>query len=201
MADAICRYCLDGPSADNPFLGSPLCRCAGTGADIHARCFRRWYRIQLDEGQPLRCPVCKGPYRREHCPALETLPPHGLSNFMLSTPILMSGFLYYIIVFHLFYWKLPADTIDPAVASFLIQRIVHVIYVALFAKNFKVNNFLLYIDIVGLDYCVMLLAHTYLWPFIDRGNLAAVFVSNFLLGAYWQKHIKTLKRINEMVAA
>jgi hypothetical protein len=185
--DALCRYCLDSGGT----LISP-CDCKGSGGSVHQSCFRTWYRIQLDQGVPLRCPVCGSPYRAEFCPVYELIPSkRTVSSFLLHNPYILSLFVYYGQIVRVALVK-PQSPFDP----FYLQSILHAIYFAIFLKAASVKNWRLYLQQVGLYYQILIVSKLFLWTRVVHGDTLAMSLNTVLLAGYWRIHLRGLESVN-----
>jgi hypothetical protein len=186
--DALCRYCLESDG----ILISP-CECKGSGGSVHQSCFRTWYRIQLDQGVPLRCPVCDSPYATEFCPVYELIPSsRTVSCFLLHNPYILSLFVYYGQVVHVAFLREYRGAFDPL----YLQTILHAIYFAMFLKAASVKNWRLYLQQVGLYYQILIVSKVFLWTRVVHGDTLAMSLNTVLLAGYWRIHLRGLESVN-----
>ena len=186
--EEVCRYCLD-PETERNYYISP-CICSGSVGQVHIRCFKHWYRIQVLSAQPLTCPICKTGYKKEYSPALEMAPSRRtLTVFFLSNPPLLSLFAYYGYIC----FANRIHSTDP----YLVQGVIHATYFILFLRSARVRNPLLYVRAAGYRYCIVLMFHWYLWIYILERNVLCGFAADFLLSLYWNIHMSTLEKIND----
>lgn len=194
----LCRYCLEPEEPRGNSLISP-CICVGTVGRVHTKCFRRWYKIQLERGDALECPICKSPYNDSFCPRFERIPENTYITFFLGNTLLVNFGIHYVwILYDGFHKKkLTHDIFEGG--EFYLQIGLHAAYLLLFFREVRIRNRALYFAVSGLNYLVYFSMHIWLWMQALEGGSLYGFSMTLLLSMYWRFHVQALKNINVLL--
>ena len=199
-----CRFCLesDEEGEENPLINP--CDCKGSAKYVHWDCLRRWAKTNpVANGHS--CKVCTSEFHVELFAPLEVIPPETLSTLYLENTSLLSflvQFLYILARARLHSMNGEVPTEEFAWNILLqIQAFTHVLYVASFISNWRVQNRLLYLKVLWNSYLPrILVAHAGSIYFIfTQESVWMCFATYILLSRYWPEHIRTLIAVNTHV--
>jgi hypothetical protein len=189
-----CRICYDETNEEKNRLVEP-CACKGSAQYVHELCLRFWIRIDPAKNAEA-CPVCLATYdtaltRREVIPTERTITLIVLYNPVVSGCI---GQFSTLLIF-------TSSTYTPTKEMQLIHYAFQLFFFLCFYLNAKVTNVDLYKSSLLKSYMpIIVLSYLYYsYELLFQPRPMYFLTTNTLLSLTWQEHIRTIKRINELL--